>query len=65
VRLIHTSLGKKLALQVIDSGPETADPLHLRVLHGLRRQNGTEKLIAAAIITPVYESVLLVRISQK
>ena len=62
---VHTSLGKKLALQRVDGGPESADRLPFRVLYGLRGQNCTEKLIAAAICTPVYESALLVGIGQE
>src|SRR5437879_6178377 len=65
MRLVHTSLGKKLALQRVDSGPESADRLPFRVLYGLRRQNCTKKLIAAAICTPVYESALLIGIGQE
>lgn len=37
VRLVHTSLGKKLALQIVYSGPEPAALLALRVVYGLRR----------------------------
>jgi hypothetical protein len=65
MRLVQTSLGKKLALQSVDGGPESADRLPLHVLYGLRGQNCTEKLIAAAICTPVYESALLVGIGQE
>jgi hypothetical protein len=64
MRLVHTSLGKKLALQKVNDGPES-DGLSFRVLHGFRGQNCTEKLIAAAICTPIYESALLVGIGQE
>jgi hypothetical protein len=59
MRLVHTSLGKKFALQRVDGSPESADRLPFGVLYELRGQNCTEKLIAAAIYTPVYESALL------
>ena len=65
MRLVHTSLGKKLALQRVDGGPKSADRLPFGVLYELRGQNCTEKLIAAAICTPVYESALLVGIAQE
>ena len=41
---------------------ESADRLPFRVLYDLRRQNCTEKLIAAPVYTPVYESAFLVGI---
>jgi hypothetical protein len=65
MRLVHTSLGKKLALQRVDGSPESAYRLPFGVLYELRGQNCTEKLIAAAIDTPVYESALLVGIGQE
>ena len=48
MRLVHTSLGKKLALQRLDGSPESAYRLPFGVLYELRGQNCTEKLIAAA-----------------
>ena len=65
MRLVHTSLGKKPALKRVDGGPESADRLPFRLVYGLRGQNCTEKLIAAAICTPVYEFALLVGIGQE
>src|SRR5208283_279870 len=65
IRLVHASLGKKLALQSVDGCPESADRLPLHVLYGLRGQNCTEKLIAAAVGMPVNESPLLVGIGQE
>jgi len=65
MRLVHTSLGKKLAFQRVNGGPKSAERLPFRVVYGLRGQNCTEKLIAAAICTPVYESALLVGIGQE
>lgn len=62
IKLVHSSFGKKLAFQRVDGGPESADRLLFRVLYGSRRQYCTEKLIASAICTPVYESALLVGI---
>jgi hypothetical protein len=53
MRLVHTSLGKKLALQRVDGSPESADRLPFGVLDELRGQNCTEKLIAAAILPVV------------
>jgi len=64
MRHVHTSLGKKLALQRVDGGPESADRLPSCVFYDLRGQNCPEKLIATAICTPVYESALLVGIGQ-
>ena len=65
MRLVHTSLGKKLALQRVDGSPKPADRLPFGVLYELRGQYCTEKLIAAAICTPVYEFALLVGICQE
>ena len=65
MRLVHASLAKKFGLQRVDGGPESADRLPLGALNELRGQNCTEKLIAAAICTPVYESALLVGIGQE
>jgi len=33
IRLVHTSLGKKLALQKVDGGPKSADRLPFGALH--------------------------------
>jgi hypothetical protein len=65
MRLVHTSLSKKLALQRVDGGPESADRLPFGMLYELRGQNCTEKLIAAAICTPVYKSALFVGVGQE
>lgn len=65
MRLVHTSLGKKLGLQKVDGGPQSADRLPFGALYELRGQNCTEKLIADAICTPVYESAFLVGIGQE
>lgn len=47
MRLVHTGLSKKLALQRTDGGPEPAYHLSFRALYGLRWQNCTEKLVAS------------------
>lgn len=60
MRFVHASLSKKLGLQRFDDGPESTGREPLGALYELRGQNCTEKLIAAAICTPVYESGLLV-----
>jgi len=65
MRLVHTSLGKKLGFKRIDGGLDSAERLLFGALYDLRGQNCTEQLIAAAICAPVDESALLVGIGQE